>query len=34
MTDSIQNAIDYLQETQDKIMEDYKALLRFPINQR
>ena len=30
MTDSIQNAIDYLQETQDKIMEDYKALLRFP----
>ena len=30
MTDTIQNAIDYLQETQDKIMEDYKALLRFP----
>lgn len=30
MTDSIQNAIDYLAETQDKMMEDYKALLRFP----
>ena len=30
MSDSIQNAIDYLQETQDKMMEDYKALLRFP----
>ena len=30
MADSIQNAIDYLQETQDKMMEDYKALLRFP----
>ena len=28
--DSIQNAIDYLAETQDKMMEDYKALLRFP----
>ena len=30
MPDAIQNAIDYLQETQDKMMEDYKALLRFP----
>ena len=30
MTDSIQNAIDYLQETQDSMLEDYKALLRFP----
>ncbi len=30
MSDSIQNAIDYLQETQDKMMEDYKELLRFP----
>ena len=30
MTDSIQNAIDYLAETQDKMMEDYKALLSFP----
>ena len=30
MSDTIQNAIDYLQETQDKMMEDYKALLRFP----
>ncbi|MCY3779313.1 MAG: dipeptidase [Chloroflexi bacterium] len=30
MADAIQNAIDYLQETQDKMMEDYKALLRFP----
>ena len=30
MTDRIQNTIDYLQETQDKMMEDYKALLRFP----
>ncbi len=30
MTDTIQNAIDYLQETQDKMMEDYKVLLRFP----
>ncbi len=30
MTDTIQNAIDYLQETQDKILEDYKTLLRFP----
>ena len=30
MPDAIQNAIDYLQETQEKMMEDYKALLRFP----
>ena len=30
MTDSIQNTIDYLQETQDRMMEDYKELLRFP----
>ena len=30
MTDSIQNAIDYLQETQDSMLEDYKVLLRFP----
>jgi len=30
MTDTIQNAIDYLQETQDNILEDYKTLLRFP----
>ena len=30
MTESIQNAIDTLQETQDKMMEDYKELLRFP----
>ena len=30
MSDSIQNAIDYIQETRDKIMEDYKALLAFP----
>jgi len=30
MTESIQSAIDYLQETQDKMMEDYKELLRFP----
>ncbi len=30
MTDTVQNAIDYIQETQDKIMEDYKELLRFP----
>ena len=30
MTNTIQNAIDYLQETQDKMMEDYKELLRFP----
>lgn len=30
MADSIQNAIDYLKETQDKMMEDYKTLLRFP----
>lgn len=30
MNDSIQNAIDYLRETQDSMMEDYKELLRFP----
>lgn len=30
MTDTIQNAIDYIEETHDKILEDYKALLRFP----
>ena len=30
MTKSINSAIDYLQETQDKMMEEYKALLRFP----
>lgn len=30
MTDTMQNAIDFLQETQDKILEDYKELLRFP----
>ena len=30
MPDSIQNAIDFLAETQDKMMEDYKELLRFP----
>ncbi len=30
MTESINNAIDYLQETQDRMMEDYMALLRFP----
>ena len=29
MSDTIQNAIDYLQETQDKMMEDYKKLLSF-----
>lgn len=29
MTDTVQNAIDYLQETRDKMMEDYKELLRF-----
>ena len=29
MTDTIKSAIDYLQETQDKMMEDYKELLRF-----
>ena len=29
MSDTVQNAIDYLQETQDKMMEDYKELLRF-----
>ena len=30
MPDTVQNAIDYLHETQDKMMEDYKELLRFP----
>lgn len=30
MADTVQNAIDYLHETQDKMMEDYKELLRFP----
>ena len=30
MADSMQNTIDFLQETQDTMMEDYKALLRFP----
>ncbi len=30
MAERIQSTIDYLQETQDKMMEDYKALLRFP----
>ena len=30
MADTIQNAIDYLHENQDRMMEDYKALLRFP----
>ncbi len=30
MTDTVENAIDYLQETQDKMLEDYKELLRFP----
>ena len=30
MSDTVQNAIDYLHETQDKMMEDYKELLRFP----
>ncbi|MCY4147329.1 MAG: dipeptidase [Chloroflexi bacterium] len=30
MSDTIQNAIDYLQETRDKLLEDYKQLLRFP----
>lgn len=29
MSDTIRNAIDYLQETQDKMLEDYKELLRF-----
>ncbi len=29
MTDTIRNAIDFLQETQDKMLEDYKDLLRF-----
>ena len=30
MSDGIQNAIDYLRESQDKMMRDYSALLRFP----
>ncbi len=30
MTDGIQRAIDYLQENQQRMMEEYKALLRFP----
>ncbi len=30
MSETIQNAIDYIQETQDIILEDYKALLKFP----
>ena len=30
MTDTVQSAIDYLQETADKLMENYKELLRFP----
>ena len=30
MNGDIQNALDYLQETRDKILEDYKALLAFP----
>ena len=30
MTDGIQTAIDYLAATQDKMMEDYKELIRFP----
>ncbi len=30
MTDAIRNAIEYLQESRDKIMEDYTELLRFP----
>lgn len=30
MSDTIQSAIDFLQETSDKMMEDYKELLRFP----
>ena len=30
MSDAIQNAIDYLHETHDKMLEDYKELLRFP----
>lgn len=29
MSDTIQNAIDYLQETRDNMLEDYKQLLRF-----
>ena len=30
MSDTIQNAIDYLQETRDNMLEDYKQLLAFP----
>lgn len=30
MTNTIQNALDYIEETHDKILEDYKELLRFP----
>ena len=30
MSDGIQSAIDYVAETRDKIMQDYKALLAFP----
>ena len=30
MSAAIQNAIDYLQETREKMMDDYKELLRFP----
>ncbi len=30
MSDTIQNAIDYLQETRDSMLEDYKQLLAFP----
>lgn len=30
MTDTIENAIDYIEETKERILEDYKELLRFP----
>ncbi len=30
MSDAIQSAIDYLQETQDSMLEDYKQLLSYP----
>ena len=30
MSDTIQNAIDYLQETRENMLEDYKRLLAFP----
>lgn len=30
MTDTIQNAIDYLRKTQDSLLEGYKTLLGFP----